>query len=291
MAPRTGVDLHPCTSLEQRVETPEPPNTPISPPCPPSAPAPLVGGAKRRSVILARRPWRPAGRLHPVRLGYDARHERRTRTDRTRARRLAAPGGPALCRHPVPLPGRSGRGLAALEGGAGGAFREHSMSPLPAGDRAAFRARHWGLRPAPRVRGGRGAGTTGRCRRSGPRAGSLTPQQRPGHLVLPADRLDRDPVPGRVRSLLLFWMAGYSGGLFLPFRDATNRTETYGAGRYLIDSAKSADLGGDPTRGTLVCDFNFSFQPSCAFDPRWACPLAPPENRLDIPIRAGERIA
>ena len=85
-------------------------------------------------------------------------------------------------------------------------------------------------------------------------------------------------------------MAGYAGGLFIPFRDATNGTETYGAGRYLVDSAKSADLGGDPATGTLIIDFNFAFQPSCAFDPRWACPLAPPENRLDIPIRAGERL-
>ena len=92
------------------------------------------------------------------------------------------------------------------------------------------------------------------------------------------------------RGLSVFWMAGYSGGLFIPFRDATNGTETYGAGRYLVDSAKSADLGGDPEAGALVLDFNFAFQPSCAFDPRWACPLAPPENRLDLAIRAGERL-
>jgi uncharacterized protein (DUF1684 family) len=86
-------------------------------------------------------------------------------------------------------------------------------------------------------------------------------------------------------------MEGYAGGLFLPFRDATNGTETYGAGRYLLDAAKSADLGGDLERGTLRLDFNFAYQPSCAFDPKWACPLAPPENWLDIPIRGGERIA
>ncbi len=85
-------------------------------------------------------------------------------------------------------------------------------------------------------------------------------------------------------------MAGYAGGLFIPFRDATNGTETYAAGRYLLDTAKGADLGGDPSRGTLIVDFNFAFQPSCAFDPRWACPLAPPESRLDVPIRAGERL-
>jgi uncharacterized protein (DUF1684 family) len=85
-------------------------------------------------------------------------------------------------------------------------------------------------------------------------------------------------------------MEGYAGGLFLPFRDATNGSETYGAGRYLLDAAKSADLGGDRERGTLILDFNFAFQPSCAYDPKWACPLAPPANRLDLPIRAGERL-
>jgi uncharacterized protein len=41
--------------------------------------------------------------------------------------------------------------------------------------------------------------------------------------------------------------------------------------------------------GGLVLDFNFAYNPSCAYDPRWACPLAPPGNRLDIPIEAGER--
>ncbi len=106
-------------------------------------------------------------------------------------------------------------------------------------------------------------------------------------------RIGRVEVPfaSGTRSLGVYWMAGYAGGIFLPFRDATSGTETYAAGRYLLDSAKSADLGGDPVRGTLILDFNFAFQPSCAFDPKWACPLAPPENRLDIPIRAGERLA
>jgi len=99
------------------------------------------------------------------------------------------------------------------------------------------------------------------------------------------------PFTSRPHRLAVFWMEGYSGGLFLPFRDTTNGVETYAAGRYLLDGAKSADLGGDPERGTLLLDFNFAYQPSCAFDPRWACPLAPPENGLDIPVRAGERIA
>jgi uncharacterized protein (DUF1684 family) len=98
------------------------------------------------------------------------------------------------------------------------------------------------------------------------------------------------PFPDGPRRLEVYWMEGYAGGLFLPFRDATNGHDTYGAGRYLLDAAKSADLGGDAVAGTLILDFNFAFQPSCAHDPNWACPLAPPANRLDIAVRAGERL-
>ena len=98
------------------------------------------------------------------------------------------------------------------------------------------------------------------------------------------------PFAAGERRLSTFWMEGYAGGLFLAFRDGTNGTETYGAGRYLLDAAKSADLGGDPVRGTMILDFNFAYQPSCAFDPQWACPLAPPENRIDLRIEAGERM-
>jgi uncharacterized protein len=87
--------------------------------------------------------------------------------------------------------------------------------------------------------------------------------------------------------LELYWLDGYGGGAFLPFRDATSGTETYGAGRYLLDTVKGADLGMDGAR--LVLDFNFSYNPSCAYDPSWVCPLAPPPNRLTVPIRAGER--
>ena len=88
-------------------------------------------------------------------------------------------------------------------------------------------------------------------------------------------------------SLDVYWLDAYPGGLFVPFADATNGRETYGAGRYVVDSAKGADLGMDGDR--LVLDFNFAYNPSCAYDPRWACPLAPAGNRLASPIRAGER--
>jgi uncharacterized protein len=87
--------------------------------------------------------------------------------------------------------------------------------------------------------------------------------------------------------LELYWIDGYGGGLFLPFRDGTGGGETYGAGRYLFDTVKGADLGMDD--GGLVLDFNFAYNPSCAYDPQWVCPLAPPPNRLEVPIRAGEK--
>jgi uncharacterized protein (DUF1684 family) len=86
--------------------------------------------------------------------------------------------------------------------------------------------------------------------------------------------------------LELYWLEAYGGGIFLPFRDGTSGRETYGAGRYLIDTVKGADLGG--AEDTLVLDFNFAFNPSCAWDDRWACPLAPPANRLERRIAGGE---
>ena len=88
-------------------------------------------------------------------------------------------------------------------------------------------------------------------------------------------------------SLELYWLEGYGGGVFLPFRDSTAGTETYGAGRYLLDTIKGADLGNE--EGRLILDFNFAYNPSCSYDPRWVCPLAPPPNRLEVPVRAGER--
>lgn len=88
-------------------------------------------------------------------------------------------------------------------------------------------------------------------------------------------------------ALELYWLEGYAGGLFLPFADATSGRETYGAGRYLLDTAKGADLGQDGDR--LILDFNFAYQPSCSYDPEWSCPLAPAANRLAVAVRAGER--
>jgi uncharacterized protein (DUF1684 family) len=88
-------------------------------------------------------------------------------------------------------------------------------------------------------------------------------------------------------SLSLFWVGGYGGGVFLPFRDTTNAHETYGGGRYLLDTIKGADLG-EEDRG-VVLDFNYAYNPSCCYNHRWECPLAPLENRLALPVRAGEK--
>jgi uncharacterized protein (DUF1684 family) len=90
--------------------------------------------------------------------------------------------------------------------------------------------------------------------------------------------------------LTLYWIEGYGGGVFLPFADATSGTETYGGGRYLLDTIKGADLGIVRPDSTLVLDFNFSYFPSCAYSPRYVCPLAPSDNRLKGAVRAGERL-
>ena len=92
---------------------------------------------------------------------------------------------------------------------------------------------------------------------------------------------------GETLALELYWLEGYGGGIYLPFADSTSGTTSFGGGRYLLDTIKGADLGSKGDR--LVLDFNFAYNPSCAYDPRWVCPLAPPANRLPVEVRAGER--
>ncbi|GAC1320803.1 MAG: DUF1684 domain-containing protein [Chloroflexota bacterium] len=90
-------------------------------------------------------------------------------------------------------------------------------------------------------------------------------------------------------SLGAYWIAGYAGGLFVPFVDATSGHASYGGGRYLLDTIKSADLGSEDSHDRIVLDFNYAYHPSCAYDPRWVCPLAPPDNRLRFAVEAGEK--
>lgn len=155
-------------------------------------------------------------------------------------------------------------------------FRDHPDSPLPAADRAGFSGLpYWGYDPELRFEA-EVAPLPVMPMVATAITGESFALDRIGRVTLPVGTLD------------VYWIAVYGGGVFIPFRDATAGTETYGAGRYLLDTVKGADLGGSGNR--LVLDFNYAYHPSCAYDPRWSCPLAPPANRLDVAIRAGERL-
>jgi uncharacterized protein len=103
--------------------------------------------------------------------------------------------------------------------------------------------------------------------------------------VVPFERAGIVHLPG-IGDLDVWWLASYGGGVFLPVRDTRRDGATYPGGRYVLDTAKGADLGGD--NGILVVDLNFAYNPSCAYDPAWVCPLAPPGNTVAVPVNAGE---
>jgi hypothetical protein len=156
-------------------------------------------------------------------------------------------------------------------------FATHPESPIPAATQPPFRGLpYWPYDP--RMRFDVEVDT------------SVEPQR----LVLPMSREERVSAEriGRVRlpvgDLDVFWLALYGGGVFLPFRDRTSGSTTYGGGRYVLDTIKGADLGGDGPR--LVVDFNYAYHPSCCYDPVWSCPLAPDGNHLGVAIEAGERL-
>lgn len=108
-----------------------------------------------------------------------------------------------------------------------------------------------------------------------------------GHLRMTRVATIHFKIAGQAADLNLYWIEGYGGGLFLPFRDLSNQTETYGGGRYLYDTIKGADLGVGGQK--ILLDFNFAYNPSCAYNPRWFCPLPPPANSLNVFINAGEK--
>jgi uncharacterized protein (DUF1684 family) len=117
----------------------------------------------------------------------------------------------------------------------------------------------------------------------------VAPFDRIGQFRLPAGPAHIAGSAGAgVETLDLWWLGSYGGGLFLPVRDGSAGRETYGAGRYVIDTTKGADLGRSATISPediapaeeWIVDLNFAYNPSCVYDPRWACPLAPAGNRI-----------
>jgi uncharacterized protein (DUF1684 family) len=160
-------------------------------------------------------------------------------------------------------------------------FRSHPQSPLPAERRASFEGlEYWPYDPEARVlaRLEDIDAPPQPVTTSGAEAIEFRPFARASF------ELREEPL-----SLEVSWLTAYGGGAFLCFRDATSGTESYGGGRYLLDTVKGADLGEDG--GRLVLDFNFAYNPSCSYDPGWVCPLAPPANRLAVAVEAGERHA
>jgi hypothetical protein len=172
---------------------------------------------------------------------------------------------------------------AAFRGERDELFADHPASPLPEAARADFAGvPYFSHRPDLRVEA------------------ELEPDPEGAELVIPTSTGEptrftrigfvRPLLAGERVSLAVYWLEGYGGGLFLPFRDALAGRQTYGGGRYLLDTVKGADLGTGADGAGLVLDFNYAYNPSCAYDPRWSCPLAPPENRIAVAVEAGERM-
>lgn len=159
-------------------------------------------------------------------------------------------------------------------------FRAHPQSPLPPAARTDFRALEYfpydgSLRVLAEV-----IPLAPQATEVGASSGTAIVFERFGQI--------RFEVAGETHTLDVYWLDAYGGGVFLPFSDSTSGSETYAAGRYLLDTVKGADLGSE--EGRLLLDFNFAYNPSCSYDPRWVCPLAPRANRLPVPVRAGERL-
>jgi uncharacterized protein (DUF1684 family) len=169
--------------------------------------------------------------------------------------------------------------LAGFRAARNDLFATHPQSPIPLADRDGFA----GLRYFPR------AGEAVIDTVLTPATGELSIDTGGPDGVVRYRRVGVAVTPWG--PLTVWWIEAYGGGLFLPFRDGTSPLESYGGGRYLTDTVKGT-FGRGVTVGPghrIRLDFNYAYNPSCAYDARWACPLAPEENRLEPPIRAGER--
>ncbi|HSS62521.1 MAG TPA: DUF1684 domain-containing protein [Candidatus Limnocylindrales bacterium] len=165
-------------------------------------------------------------------------------------------------------------------------FRTHPQSPIEMEQRASFSGLHYfDADPAYRVTAVLQTGDgTELVIDTGGEDGAVR-YRRAGRLLF--------TLGGQACALTVLSLVQYAGGLFVPFRDTTSGRETYGGGRYLFDTAKDTDglvLQVTPGSTEVVIDFNFAYNASCAYSPRWACPLAPPENHLRVAVRAGEKV-
>jgi uncharacterized protein (DUF1684 family) len=158
-------------------------------------------------------------------------------------------------------------------------FRSHPQSPLPPGDPlGATGLPYWPYDPELRFE-------VPLLTAEGPM--SLAVPASEG--AIPMDRIGRVHLPAPLDVVIdVWWLRQYGGGLFLPLRDGTAGRSSYGGGRYALDTAKGADLGGRD--GHLVIDLNFLYHPSCRYSDAWQCPLAPPGNTISAPVTAGERL-
>jgi uncharacterized protein (DUF1684 family) len=172
----------------------------------------------------------------------------------------------------------SDTGLAEFRAGRDDLFARHPQSPIPPAERAGFTGLRYFPPAEDAIVEGEVREQSGRIDIDTGGPDGVVRYERVGVLTTPWGPLS------------LWWIGAYGGGLYLPFRDATSGHETYGGGRYLTDTVKGTFgrglqlLGG----GRVRLDFNYAYNPSCAYDSRWACPLAPPENWLTAPVRAGE---
>ena len=157
-------------------------------------------------------------------------------------------------------------------------FREHSLSPVPPHCRESLELAFFDYDPRWRVQA--------EVLATAPLAHAL-PLRHDGDLQFTRLGRARFEVAGQTMELTLQWLGGYGGGLLLAFRDSTSGRETYGGGRYLLDTIKGADLGGSP--GALMLDFNFACYLSCAYDARWHCPLPDRDSWMSVDVRVGER--
>lgn len=157
-------------------------------------------------------------------------------------------------------------------------YGSHPQSPVPVDRRDGYRCTYFPYDPSARVHG--------TLRDSEPEEFEIPTSGDEPMRFARIGRCDFE-LYGSAQTLDVYWLTAYAGGLFVPFRDETSGSTTYGAGRYLLDTVKGSDLGSHD--GQLILDFNFAYNPSCAYDPRWVCPLAPEPNRLDVAIEAGER--